>query len=73
MIAAMILKYWGTAILLHIRETAAKGEGFRMESKLGSIEEELQQIKKELRYIRKEVEFLKKISSVRTSGKRLKS
>lgn len=72
-------------ILLHIREAAARGEGFRTESKPrgprtvstnskpGSTEEELQQIKKELRYIRKEVEFLKKISSVRTFGKRVKS
>ena len=72
-------------ILLHIREAAGKGEGFRTESKPrsprtvsadsqpGSAEEELQQIKKELKYIRKEVEFLKKISSVRTSGKRVRS
>ena len=72
-------------ILLHIREAAGKGEGFRTESKPRSprtaqpdskptsTEEELQQVKKELKYIRKEVDFLKKISSVRTSGKRVKS
>ena len=72
-------------ILLHIREVAGKGEGFRTESKprssctatagnkSASADEELQQIKKELKYIRKEVEFLKKISSVRTFGKRVKS
>lgn len=72
-------------ILLHIKEAAGKGEGFRTESKPRSprkgaadskpksTEEELQQIRKELKYIRKEVEFLKKISSVRTSEKRGKS
>ena len=72
-------------ILLHIRKTAESGEDFRTESKPrtprkvssddkpGSAEEELQKIKKELKYMRKEVEFLKKISSVRTSGKRVKS
>lgn len=72
-------------IILHIRETAEKGEGFRTvskprsprkeaeDTKPRSAEEELQQIKKELKYVRKEVEFLKKISSVRTSEKRGKS
>lgn len=72
-------------ILLHVREAATKGEGFRSESKPrrkkeiiadgtpSTPEEQLKKLEREVTYLRKEVEFLKKISSVRTSGKQVKS
>lgn len=72
-------------ILLHVREAATKGDGFRSESKPRSKKEtvskdtdltpegKIQKLEKELAYLRKEVEFLKKISSVKTFGKPVKS
>ncbi len=72
-------------ILLHIRETAKNGEEFRSENKpripkdlsksdpAVTPEDELKQLKSEVRYLRKEVDFLKKISSVRTSKRQVKS
>ena len=72
-------------ILLHVREAASKGEGFRTESKPRSKKDtffketaptpegKIQKLEKELAYLRKEVEFLKKISSVKTLKKPVKS
>lgn len=72
-------------ILLHIRETASRGEEFRTENRPRtpkirtedcapkSPDEEIKQLRSELKYIRKEVEFLKKISSARTSKRQVKS
>ncbi len=72
-------------IQMHIREAAKAGEAFHSGSLPRQIkarsdhaepksqEEELRQLKTEVQYLRKEMDFLKKISSVRTSGKQVKS
>ncbi len=72
-------------IQMHIKKAAKAGEGFHTgsrprEPKVApdnkeprSQEEELRQLKTEMQYLRKEVDFLKKISSVRTSGRQVKS
>lgn len=72
-------------IQLHIREQFIQDGGFhegrrpnaprdKAENKMSaSPEEEIRQLRGEVKYLRQEVDFLKKISSIRTSGKREKS
>lgn len=72
-------------ILFHIRETASKGDVFTSENKPRCKKQamsdgipltpdgRINRLEQEVTYLRKEVEFLKKISSVRTSGKSVKS
>lgn len=69
----------------HIKEDSGKQDGFRNGRRPRSVSagagtnvptdaaDEVRQLRNEVEYLRQEVEFLKKISSIRTSRKQVKS
>lgn len=72
-------------IRMHIREEAEKGDGFfngrrprqafhpNNTDKPVNADDEVTQLRNEVEYLRQEVEFLKKISSIKTSKRQVKS